>query len=280
MLLSEAFDTYLLEVIQFTNQSPKTAESNELVRKCLIKILGDIEVSDLNFEHIVKFKKCLEDRELAPNTIRLYILGVRRVLRHLQKRGYKCLQYDSIPIPKRQRTLPKAVDPEIVIKMLSATSLLRNKLIISLLYSSGARLSELCNLDISDIRDNKFTVYGKGGKYRICYLDLRSKEYLKMYLKTRNDNNPALIIGNTGKRIRTIQVQEIFKYVRKAAKIQQPVSPHCMRHSYATNLLKNGCHLYTLSRLMGHESPQTTAQYLTLEDNELEEAYYKYHKTS
>lgn len=280
MLLSEAFDLYLSEVIHFSNQSPRTAESNELVKNMAVKYFGDIPLCELKYEQIVQFKYALEKKGLAQNTIRLYILGIRRVLRHLQKRGEPCLQYDSIPIPKRAQTLPRSVSPEVVMKMLESTGLVRNKLVISMLYSSGARLSEICRLNIEDIREDKFTVYGKGGKYRICYLDARTKMYLHIYLDSRTDSDPALLLGSTGKRMRGAAIQDMFKYVRKAAKITQPVSPHCMRHAYATNLLKNGCHLYTLSRLMGHESPQTTAIYLSLEDTELEEAYKKFHKTT
>jgi len=153
----------------------------------------------------------------------------------------------------------------------------RNKAIIALLYSSGIRVSELCALNIADIRGDTFTVNGKGNKLRPCFIDKRAKYWLEVYLSERTDNHEALFLTQTGERMTCGRVQEIFKYMRKAANIKEPIHPHTMRHSYAVNLLKNGCHLFTLSKLMGHSSVQTTQAYLQLEDPELKEAYLRYH---
>lgn len=277
MLLSEAFTVYRDEVIYFTNQSPKTAEIHEITLQHLIRLIGDIPVCDLEFTHVMKLKTKLEEQGRSQNTIRLYIIRLRNVIHYLNKKGIDCISYEIITVPKRIDTAPKAATEEEISLMINSTGMLRNKALISLMYSSGARVSEICRLDISDIRDDKFTVYGKGNKNRICFIDQRAKIYLDEYLSKRTDNHPTLFLNREGGRMTPGKVQEVFKYVRKSAGITKPITPHSMRHSYATNLLKNGCHLYTLSRLMGHASTQTTATYLSLENPELQEAYKRFH---
>jgi len=278
LLLSVAFTGYARDVIAFRNQSAKTEEHHFVTLKSLVGYLGDIPVSSLSFEHIRDWKLSLEKRNLSAITIRGYLIKLRVVLGYLNSKGYNVLPPEQIPLPKRIDTVPSVITPEQVQLLINSTRKARNKAIISMLYSTGLRVSELCALNRIDIQENYFTVIGKGGKSRICFIDKRTRRLLERYLAKRCDNDPALFISPLiGARITPGGVQELFKYARKKAGFDFPVHPHTLRHSFATNMMINGIDLYQLSKLMGHSSIQTTSVYLHLNDKHLAEDYKKYH---
>jgi integrase/recombinase XerD len=277
MLLSEAFAVYAAEVISYRNQSSATAKTNARALQLFVQAVGDIEVCSLRFEQVVLYKRYLESSGLSQNTIRLYIINLRNVIHYLNQKGIECINYEIIGLPKSQAVTPKIITEKEVQLLINSTKILRNKVIISLLYSSGVRVSELCRLKRDDIREDKFTIYGKGGKYRLCFIDKRTQRLLEQYLATRTDDMPQLILSRGGRSMTPLKVQNIFKAVRRQSGIKTQVSPHTLRHAFATDLLKNGCHLYTLSRLMGHASTRSTEIYLHLQDPELEAAYKKFH---
>lgn len=279
LLLSVAFEAYKRDVIVFRNQYRKTEEHHTVTLKSLITFLGkDIEVSLLTFAHVRDWKIHMEKAHRTQATIRGYLVRLRVVLAYLKANGYNSLDSELITLPKRVQSVPEVITPAEVQLLIDSTDKIRNKAIISLLYSTGLRVSELCSLDRSDVRENHFTVLGKGGKSRICFIDERTRELIDAYLAKRVDNNPALFIDAlNGSRIKPGGVQEIFRRVRAKAGFSYPIHPHTMRHSYATNLMSNGMHIYTLSRLLGHASIQTTAIYLHISDPKLEEEYIRYH---
>lgn len=278
MSLSVAFTSYAHDVIAFRNQSAKTEEHHNVTLKSLVGHLGDLPVKSLSFNHVRDWKLSLEARNLSAITIRGYLIKLRVVLAYLESNGHNVLSPDDIPLPKRVERVPQVITPQQVDLLINSTRKPRNKAIISLLYSSGMRVSELCSLNISDVEKDYFTVTGKGSKSRICFIDKRTRTLLNRYLRTREDNSPALFISSlNGLRITPGGVQEVFKYARKKAGFDFPVHPHTLRHSFATNLMGNGIDLYQLMKLMGHSSLQTTQLYLQISDKHLAEDYHKYH---
>lgn len=278
MLLSEVFAAYAADVIAFRNQSFKTEENHNVACKSLISYVGDIDISRLSFNDVRDWKLSLDKRKLSAITIRGYLIKLRVVLAYLESQGYDVLSPDSIPLPKRVEKIPLVLTPEQVQLLIDSTSKYRNKALISLLYSSGLRVSEVCSLDTRDITNDFFTITGKGGKSRICFIDERTRGLLKPYLRRRRDVNPALFISPlNGLRMTPGGVQEVFKYARNKAGFDFPVHPHTMRHSYASNLMMNGIDLYQLMKLMGHSSLDTTKIYLHINDKHLAEDYKKYH---
>lgn len=279
MTLSEAFELYRQDVIIFRNQSAKTEEHHIITLNSLIRFIGrDIRIEKLTFEMVRDWKIGMDKQNRSVATIRGYLFKLRVVLAYLKANGHKVLDPSLIQPPKRDNKLPLVVTPEDVTKLIASAHKLRNKAIISLLYSSGMRVSELCSLNRSDLKRDYFTVHGKGKKNRLCFVDARSRDLLDQYLSRRTDNNPALFTGKfDSHRITPGNVQDIFKYTRQRAGFEFPVHPHTMRHSFATNLMINGCHIYTLSKLLGHSSIETTAIYLHLYDSDLETAFRNYH---
>lgn len=283
MKVSEAFDVYCSDYIVFKNQSKRTEEAHNYVKKSLVSFLGDMQIEELAFTHIRDWKNELS-KTRTDETVRMYIIRVRVVLAYLQKRGFNVLEAESIPVPKRTDKVPSFIQKEDVAKLLLANDVprsrrinrIRNKAIISLLYCSGIRVSELCALNKEDIKHNSFTVVGKGGKARLCFLDDRTIKFINEYLGARDDNQQALFVSDENKqRITKGNVQFIFRMCSKRSGIL--CHPHTLRHSFATNLLQNNCNMRYVQELLGHSSLQTTQMYTHVVNRDLEKVYAQFH---
>lgn len=298
MRLSEAFSSYKRDVIIYRSQSSKTEAQHNQTMINLIRFLGDIEVEKLSFEDVRRWKLDMENRKLSLATIRGYIIKLRVVLNYLSLKGEMVLQPSLIALPKKADSVPQVCSPIEVQQLINATSKIRNKALISFLYSTGLRVSECCSLDRMHVKEDYFTVLGKGGKSRLCFIDQRTRKLLDEYFKQRKgytvywrchgqvtervrcvheaDNSPALFINDQKRRMTPGMAQEVFKNARRKAGLPN-VHPHTMRHSYATNLLNGGCDVYTISKLLGHASIDTTSAYLHVTNPQLKEAFEKYH---
>ena len=284
MLLSEAFDRYRLDVIVYKNQSKKTEENHLIVKRALLRHFGDISLEELTFEQVRDWKLELDKRR-SPETVRNYIIKLRVVLGHTLRLGVPVLDPELIAVPKRTDKVPKFISPEDVDKLLNANNSndipklcqKRNKAVISLLYASGIRVSELISLDRANLHDNSFTIIGKGGKARLCFFDARAEQYINAYLRTRTDNHAALFINKNNTRMSTGNVQEMFQALSKRAGFDVPVTPHVLRHSFSTNFLQNNGNMRYLQALLGHSSLETTQMYAHVVDEDLRGIYTKYH---
>lgn len=290
MVISEAFKAYASDVIVFRNQSRKTEENHNIVKKALISYFGDIDIESLTFAMVRDWKLALETTR-SPETVRNYIVRLRVVLGYLNTNGTACLSPTQIPIPNRGDKVPTFITKEEVAQLIEAVSKpmpgyaylnrLRNRAIISFLYASGIRINELINLNIMDIRDDlTFTVVGKGRKARLCFIDQRTRFYLDDYLRERQDNSPALFISDqNGLRVTAGGVQYVFRLARKKAGIDKPIHPHTMRHSFATDLLRNNANMRYVQVLLGHASLNTTQMYSHVVDQDLHKVYREHHTT-
>lgn len=293
MRLSEAFELYRLDCIVFKNQSPKTEETHNVARKWLIAYTGDIAVEDLTFVLVRNWKMWLDKgtngRPRSASTVREYIIRLRVVLRHLQQLGHPVLSYELIAIPKRPEHVPEFLTPDQVVDLIDAMgrpvrgyshkNRLRNQAIVSLLYASGIRASELCRLNRADIReDNTFTAFGKGNKARLCFVDERARIHLDAYLAVRDDNNPALFVSDhNGLRMSRGNLQRIFEFARGKVDFEVPVHCHVLRHSYATDLLRNNANMRYVQEMLGHSSLTTTQMYTHVVNEDLHKVYSAHH---
>ncbi len=242
--------------------------------RALINFFGDIEITSLTFEMVRDWKINL-DKGRSQTTVRNYIIKLRVVLTHLRKKGYDVLDVDLIPIPKRAEKIPEFITKGQVQLLIDSTSRVKNKAIISLLYASGCRVGEICMLDRASIKEDSFAVRGKGNKVRLCFLDERTLKYLKQYLDSRTDNKAALFLTDAGLRISPGVIQDTFKSVRKRSGLE--VHPHTLRHSFATDLLRNNANMRYVQVLLGHASLQTTQMYTHVVDEDLRKVYNQYH---
>ena len=242
-------------------------------------IVGDTELKDIDLAIISKFKTELATygRHRCNNTIHNYLCNLRMVLKYWKLRGEECIDYTLIPTPRKDPVLPAFLTAEEVDKMIASTDIIRTKFIISILYASGIRVSELVQLNRDTIKDGVFTVIGKGRKPRICFLDARSRVYMEKYLSSRKDRLDALIITKDGTRASASTIQLVIRNATEKAGLQKKVSPHTLRHSFATNYIGNGGNIRHLADLLGHASLNTTAHYTHIVNNDLRREYSLYH---
>lgn len=277
MRLSEAFNMYLEDYIRAKNQSTRTEETHEACKRLLIQFLGDKELSQLSLLDVREWRKEIS-KGRRPNSIRVYILRLRAVLRYCNIRDIPAIKSELVPVPKREATVPVFLTEQEVTRMIECATSVRNAFVISLLYSSGIRLSELIALNRGQIIDRRFTVIGKGRKPRLCFIDQRTELLMNMYLASRKDNHEALIVSNEFKRRMTAtNIQLLVRNTACKACLNKKVSPHTLRHSFATNFLKNNGNMRYLSAMLGHASLDTTMMYAHVVDLDLQNQYEKYH---
>lgn len=282
MKLSEAFKSYEDNEVIAMNYSINTLKVYQNTASSVIKYFGDISVKKLNIDtvHNYYIDAC---GKLSKNTARRYVTNLRRILKYCRLRGEKVMNPDEIRTPRAEKKVARFLDQEQVNRFIavagtpargySRLNLQRNVLIIRMLYESGLRVSELCNLDRGSIKNREFVVIGKSKDARPCYITKMVENDIEDYLKARDDDNPALFVSvQTGERITPHNVQEIFRRVSKRAGVGI-VTPHTLRHSYATKFLNNGVDIRLIAKLLGHQNISTTQQYTHVTDRLLKETY-------
>ena len=283
MLLSEAFTEYV-QIFVKPYQASGTVRSFECAKKSFINY-KDIILDELTQEYVLQWQTTNIESGVSPNTIRGYTEKLRKVLRHFRAKGENCLSPDLVYSPRKIEKNPEYLTAKEVKQLIdealkkrhgrSKISRYRTAAIISILYSTGLRISEMCKLDIEHIKTPEVAIIGKYGRHRIVYLDPRTQYLIKEYLSLRADEHPALFLSGYGHRLDPNKVRETFRCLSKFYGKQ--VHPHMLRHSYATNLMSNGGHIFKVKELMGHSSIQSTSRYLHVTNPELKEAYTKYH---
>lgn len=268
---------YTNEYVRIKMNTPSTVQQYNFTRRHLVATIGDKRIDKLTLADVDLWWQRL-NLERCENTARNYICKLRAVLGYCNLRGVKCLNPDLIPVPKRRDVVPEFLTESEVGRLIEHAPNVRAKFIIAFIYSSGVRLSEFLQLNKTDIVDRSFTVVGKGGKARLCFIDERAEKFMLEYLATRSDNSPALAAGyKTGKRMSITVCRFIIENSAKKSGINKIITPHTLRHSFATNFLRNNGNLRYLSALMGHASMQTTAHYAHVVDNDLKDQYEKFH---
>ena len=286
MKISEAFDLYKNNYLKVKQYARRTIETHDYAKNDIIRVVGDKKLKYFTLEDVAYWAKSLEKKSLpdgrimyrAPNTIRFYLKSLRAVIKYMELTGEKCIEYQLIPIPKNEDKEIGFLYEDEVQAMIDNAFSLRNKFIISLLYSSGIRLSELLSLNRDSIRNKSFTVIGKGKKRRLCFIDERTEALMLEYLAARQDDSPALIVSNLYKdRMTPTNIQLLIRNSAKRAGIERRVTPHMLRHSFATNFVRNNGNIRYLCRILGHSDINTTMIYTHVVDNDLYDQYHQFH---
>ncbi len=220
-----------------------------------------------------------------------HLIALRSFLKYLAKRDIKTLAPEKIELAKQPERHVEFLEEDELVRLLEAAKgsdllSLRDRAVLELLFSTGLRVSEAAKLDIEDInlKRSEFTVTGKGSKRRIVFMSERAREALKRYLDKRRDTSPFLFISHDrakGARddtpISPRSVQRIVdKYARKAG-ITKKISPHTMRHTFATDLLRGGADIRAVQAMLGHASITTTQVYTHVTDKHLHEVHKRHH---
>ncbi len=220
-----------------------------------------------------------------------YLIALRAFLKFLRKRDIASLSPEKIElakVPERSLDLISTDELDRLMKAPDTTTLIgkRDKAILELLFSTGLRVSELCSLNRDlDLRKDEFSIRGKGEKVRVVFLSEDAKNAIKVYLDARKDLYDALFVSIKEEKESSARIQRltdrsvqrlIHNYAIKAG-ILKKVTPHVIRHSFATDLLSNGADLRSVQALLGHAHIGTTQIYTHVTDHHLKEIHKKFH---
>jgi len=274
------------------NRSASTRENYKRYLDRFIEFSGVKNVRDITEENIRAFRVHLarSEENLKKRTQAYYIIALRSLLKYLTVHDYDTVSPDKIELPKvptRQIDIISYDDLERLLSAPKGDSLraIRDRTILETLFSTGLRVSELCKLDrFINIDTGELTIRGKGEKLRVVFLSDRAKRTLKEYLKKRSDADEAMfislshakspkVLGRIGPR--TVE-RLVTKYAR-AAGVTGKVTPHQLRHQFATDLLSNGADLRSVQELLGHSSITTTQIYTHVTNRELREVHKAFH---
>lgn len=299
------------------NRSQQTIRNYDFYLRRFIKWLGDKNPEKITSENVRQYRLWLNrlidihGEPLKKNTQNYHLISLRSFLKYLAKRDIKTLAPEKIELmkmPDRSVSFLENSDLEHLLaapfenfnlkaaknasneKNLVQQTLIthRDKAILEMLFATGLRVSELVKLkkDNVNLKRDEFTVTGKGSKSRIVFLSEQAKYWLKKYLDLRTDFNPHLFIShdkrNNNKETRDEcltprSVERIVQKYAREAGITKPVTPHTLRHSYATDLLQNGADIRSVQTMLGHSSITTTQIYTHITDKELKNIYNKFH---
>ena len=224
---------------------------------------------------------------LKKKTQNYYLIALRSFLKYLARRGVVSLSSEYIELAKVPERSLDLISMEELSRLMKATEgddlkSLRDKAILELLFSTGLRVSELCGLPRElNLKSDEISVRGKGEKVRVVFLSEDAKNSVKKYLDKRNDMDDALFVQmRSASRLTSRSVERIIKYYAIKAGISKKVTPHVIRHSFATDLLRNGADLRSVQMLLGHANIGTTQIYTHITDKELRNVHKKFHNKS
>ncbi len=232
---------------------------------------------------------------LKRKTQNYYLIALRAFLKYIRKRGVESLNPEYIELAKVPERSLDLISPQELNRLMSGPdgntlTGLRDRAMLELLFSTGLRVSELCGLSQEDVdlsRD-EFSIRGKGDKVRVVFLSDTAREAIRAYLKERKDFDEAMFIqygknakqdslNNKDLRLTPRSVQRIMKKYATIAGITRKVTPHVIRHSFATDLLSNGADLRSVQALLGHAHIGTTQVYTHVTDKHLRDIHKKFH---
>ena len=259
-------------------------------------------VGDITEEKVREFRLWLNRQpgvsgSMKRRTQNYYLIALRAFLKFLRKRGVDGLSPERIELAKVPERHLDLISPVELDRLLSAAEgtdekSLRDKAILELLFSTGLRVSELCSLDNDlDLSRDDFPIRGKGEKVRAVFLSEEAKQAIRAYLKVRKDMVEALFVNlpppppkkpeqpskRIPSRLTPRSVERMIKTYAAKAGITKKVTPHVLRHSFATDLLNNGADIRSVQQMLGHASINTTQIYTHVTDAHLREVHKKFH---
>ncbi len=306
-------DRYYIQFLEYLeierNRSKLTLRNYDHYLKRFVEFCkkqGVDSPEDIDLELLRSFRLFLNrmndnNHPLKIITQNYHLIAIRSFLKYLSRRDIKSLAAEKIELPKTPARTVDFLEVDEVERLIKATdeekdklTRLRDRAVLELLFSTGLRISELVSLkqDQVNIKRGEFSVRGKGDKMRLVFLSDRATKALEEYLKTRQDNSRAIFIRHDQKQsveqqmkaidksmpgLTARTVQRLIKKYQLLAGITKSISPHTLRHSFATDMLANGADLRSVQELLGHASISTTQIYTHLTNKRLRDIYEKFH---
>lgn len=308
MYLADLIEDFLEHLEIEKGRSKKTIENYRLYLERFLELTqeilnkDDVKPSDIDREVLRKYRLKLNrygsdngEDDLKTITQAYHLIALRGFMKYLARREIKSLDPSLIDLPhvvRKQVTFLHFDEVEEMLEQIdtSTESGLRDRAIIELLYSGGLRVSELVGLnrDSINLERREFVVRGKGSKDRPIFISQSAANWVAEYLDVRTDSLPALFLNNSRnlqtadtsgnyRRITARSVERIVEKYARLAGITKHVSPHTLRHSFATDLLMNGADIRAVQSMLGHADISTTQIYTHVTDAHLKEIHEKYH---
>ncbi|MBI5421649.1 tyrosine-type recombinase/integrase [Candidatus Peregrinibacteria bacterium] len=306
MLLSDSIRHFLEHCEIEKNQSKRTLIGYAHYLERFLGFAGDIEISKIDLELLKHYRLFLNRLEfgkgenLSLKTQNIHIIALRAFLKHCVKNDWPSLLPEKVELAKMPDRMVEYMDRDELERLFGAVDRskitgMRDRAIMEMLYSTGLRISELTALNRQNVNIDlgEFHVRGKGKKVRIVFLSERAKSWLLDYLNLRDDPYEPLFLNHRRarnhkkgeldlkgehRRLTDYTIQEMVRNTAIKAGITKHVTPHTLRHSFATELLLNGADIRSVQELLGHSSITTTQIYTHITNKKLKEVHGKFHK--
>lgn len=273
--------------LEYLNKELNYSENTEIsYREDITNFLNYLEKKQLNYkkidgEIIRDYLKYLDEAKLKNSTIARRISALRTFYNYLLNKNIVDTNlFNSIRNPKLEKKLPNYLSYEELAKILDNIDIstkigLRNRLLVEMFYATGCRVSEMINIKVSDINksNNSIRIMGKGSKERIVYFGEYARDYLDRYLPLIDTD--YLFTQESGDKLSIHDVEYIISDLVKNLALKTHVTPHTLRHTFATHLLNNGADIKTVQELLGHSSLNTTGIYTHVSNERIKEVYRK-----
>jgi len=267
------------------NYSPHTILNYRIDLKEFLKFSKQMPIEKVDYHLLRKFLAQMRGKEYRSRTLARKLSSLRSFFRFLHREGF--IENNPAVLlmsPKLEKTLPKFLSEPEMAQLIEAPSLKtssgrRDRAILETLYSTGIRVSELVGLNVDrvDMIGNIAKVFGKGKKERLIPIGDKALDAIQSYLQHRKHRSSALFLNKNGTRLTDRSVRNIINKHIKAISLAQDISPHVLRHSFATHLLNRGADLRSVQELLGHVNLSTTQIYTHVTTDRLKEVYNKAH---
>lgn len=277
-------DNFLYFLKKELNYSDYTIKNYQLDLTDFFKYVSKSNIDFLNIKntHVRGYLKYLDTCNLKNTTISRRISALRTFYNYLLEKGFvKSNIFLNVKNPKLEKKLPNYLNYTEIEELLASIDTsnsegLERRLLVEMFYSTGCRVGEMVNVKISDIDFSSKTikVMGKGSKERIVYYGDYASKYLEDYLKNK-DKKGYLFTNKRGEKLTIEEVEYIVRDIMKHISIKTHVTPHTLRHTFATHLLNNGADIRTVQQLLGHANLSTTGIYTHVSSDRLKDVYFK-----
>ncbi len=280
MRVAEAIQSFLESLAHEKRYSPLTIRHYRADLEGFSRSLSVPEVEKIEETQLRVYISLLFKKGCAARTIARRISALRSFFRFVVKRKWIVLDPSAnLHVPKQPRQMPKFLTLDEVDRLLGGAYGLRDRAILELLYSSGLRVAELVGLNRTDLdlANRLVRVWGKGGKERLVPLGKKAAAALDQYLAESPVESEAIFLNRAGKRVVVRTVERVLEKAGIAMGFAQPLTPHVLRHTFATHLMNAGADLRVVQELLGHRNLSTTQRYTHLDLKQLSEVYDRAH---
>jgi site-specific recombinase XerD len=295
--------TDFLEYLEIERgRSQKTIRNYHFYLMRFAEWAGDPKPEQINREMIHKYRLWLnrdvpgrEAENIKKNTQNYHLIALRTFLKYLSRNDIKSMPPEQIELAKQSSRIVDFLEEDELARMREAPSktaqglvALRDSAIIELLFSTGLRVSELAGLAIESVNltRDEFTVRGKGDKPRVVFLSDEAKDAIKKYVTKRKDTSPYLFVSHDrakggredrGAPLTSRSIQRLVAHYARLSGISKRITPHTLRHTFATDLLRNGADIRSVQSMLGHASITTTQVYTHVTNKQLKDIHKKFH---